>query len=107
MLYFRWFRVLQVVSRPLPGADMGIIMANMKEAAELWRKHGAEVKCYTVTAGEVGNIVFSARWTNYTAYGHTLDAMVGEQSVQALMAKINASGTAEWVRSNLARELPI
>ncbi|NCX24138.1 MAG: hypothetical protein EBX17_13375 [Betaproteobacteria bacterium] len=45
--------VLQVVSRPLPGADMGIIMANMKEAAELWRKHGAEVKCYTVSAGEV------------------------------------------------------
>jgi hypothetical protein len=33
--------------------------------------------------------------------------MVGEQSIQALMAKINASGTAEWVRSNLARELPV
>ena len=45
--------VLQVVSRPLPGADMSVVIGNMKEAAELWRKHGAEVKCYTVSAGEV------------------------------------------------------
>jgi len=99
--------VLQVVSRPLPGADMSVVISNMKEAAELWRKHGAEVKCYTVSAGEVGNVVFAARWDSYTAYGQALDAMVGEQSIQALMAKMNASGTAEWVRSNLARELPV
>ena len=97
----------QVVMRPLPGADMGTIMSNLKESAALWRKHGAEVKCYTVSAGEVGNMVFTARWDSYTGYGHTLDAMVSEQSIQALMAKIGASGTAEWVRSNLARELPI
>ena len=30
--------VLQVVSRPLPGADMSVVIGNMKEAAELWRK---------------------------------------------------------------------
>jgi len=82
-------------------------MSNMKEAAELWRKSGAEVKVYTVSVGEIGNMVFTAAWGSYEAYGKSLDKMVGEQSVQALMARITASGTAEWVRSNLARELPI
>jgi hypothetical protein len=98
---------LQIVSRPLPGADMGTFMANMKEAAALWRSAGAEIKVYTVSVGELGNMVFAARWESYEAYGKSLDKMVGEQSIQALMAKINSSGTAEWVRSNLAREMPI
>ena len=98
---------LQIVSKPLPGADMGKIMTNMKEAAALWRSAGADIKVYTVSVGEIGNLVFTARWDSYEAYGKSLDKMVGEQSVQALMAKITASGTAEWVRSNLARELPI
>ncbi len=44
------------------------------------------------------NLVFNARWDSYEAYGKCLDKMVGEQSVQALMARITASGTAEWVR---------
>ncbi len=96
---------LQIVSKPVPGADMGMIMANMKEAAALWRSAGADVKVYTVSVGEIGNLVFTAHWGNYEAYGKSLDKMVGEQSVQALMAKINASGTAEWVRSNLVREM--
>jgi len=98
---------LQIVSRPLPGADMSKVMANMREAAELWRKSGATIKVYTVSVGEIGNMVFTAQWDSYEAYGKSLDKMVGEQSVQALMARITASGTAEWVRSNLARELPI
>lgn len=99
--------VLQIVSKPLPGADMGQIMSNMKEAAALWRSSGADIKVYTVSVGEIGNMVFTARWDSYEAYGQTLDKMVGEQSVQALMSRITASGTAEWVRSNLARELPV
>ncbi|MEY4441629.1 MAG: hypothetical protein RL442_629 [Pseudomonadota bacterium] len=99
--------VLQIVSKPPPGANMSTIMANMKEAVTLWRGAGAEVKIYTVSVGEVGNLVFTARWDSYQDYGKSLDKMVGEQSVQALMAKITASGTAEWVRSNLARELPL
>ena len=98
---------LQITSRPVPGADMSKVMANMKEAAELWRMNGAEVKVYTVSVGEIGNMVFAARWDSYEAYGKSLDKMVGDQSVQALMAKITGSGTAKWVRSSLVRELPI
>lgn len=98
---------LQIVSKPVPGADMGKIMSNMKDAAALWRSTGAEVKVYTVSVGEIGNMVFTAQWSSYEAYGKSLDKMVGDQSIQALMAQITGSGTAEWVRSNLARELPI
>ena len=98
---------LQIVSRPLPGADMAKVMANLKEAADVWRASGAEVKVYTVSVGEVGNLVFAARWSSYSEYGKTLDKIVDEQSLQALMTRITASGVMEWVRSNLARELPI
>ena len=56
---------LQIVSKPLPGADMSKIMANMKDAAALWRSAGAEVKVYTVSVGEIGNMVFAARWDSY------------------------------------------
>lgn len=99
--------VLQIVTKPVPGADMGKVAANMKEAADVWRGSGADVKIYTVSVGEIGNMVFTARWDSFSAYGKSLDKMVGEQSVQALVAKIVGSGTTEWVRSNLARELPI
>ena len=99
--------ILQIVTKPLPGADMGKVMSHMKDAAEVWRSSGADVKIYTVSVGEIGNMVFAARWDNFSAYGKSLDKMVGEQSVQALVARIVGSGTTEWVRSNLARELPI
>ena len=84
---------LQIVSKPLPGADMSKVMANMKEAAELWRKSGAEVRVYTVSVGEIGNLVFGARWDSYESYGKSLDKMVGDQSVQNLVSKITDSGS--------------
>jgi hypothetical protein len=98
---------LQIVTKPRPGADMGQIMATMKEAATLWRSAGADVKVYTVSVGEVGNLAFVAHWDSYESYGKSLDRMVADQSVQSLIARITASGTTEWVRSNLVRELPI
>lgn len=86
---------------------MGQVMANLKDSAAVWRSAGAEVKVYTVSVGEIGNMVFAARWDSYEAYGKSLDKMVGDLSVQALVVNITGSGTVEWVRSNLARELPI
>ena len=71
---------IQIVTKPLPGADMKRIL---------------------------GNLVFNARWDNFTSYGKAMDHMVGDQAVQAIAAKFTASGTVEWVRSNMVRELPI
>ena len=97
---------LQIVSRPLPGADMSKVMANMKEAAELWRKSGAAIKVYTVSVGEIGNMVFTSRYDSYEAYGKCVDAVVADPDYQAWVLKATASGVSTWVRSNLARQLP-
>jgi hypothetical protein len=35
--------VAQYVVRPHPGADMGKIMAQVKVAAGIWKRHGADV----------------------------------------------------------------
>lgn len=71
---------IQIVTKPLPRADMKRIL---------------------------GNLVFNARWDNFTSYGKAMDHMVGDQAVQAIAAKITASGTVEWVRSNMVRELTV
>lgn len=51
--------------------------------------------CWTISS-EIASPVFDVRIVYTKSY-----------TPSALMAKITASGTAEWVRSNLARELPI
>jgi hypothetical protein len=51
---------IQIVTKPLPGADMKRIL---------------------------GNLVFNARWDNFTSYGKAMDHMVGDQAVQAIAAK--------------------
>jgi hypothetical protein len=59
--------ISQVVFKPNPGADMTKLMALVAESAALWRKHGAEVSIWAVSAGEVGNMVFSARYESFEA----------------------------------------
>jgi hypothetical protein len=83
------------------------LMALVAESAALWRKHGAEVTVWAVSAGEVGNMVFSARYESFEAYGKCNDALYADPAFQAWQIKGTASGLSSWVRSNLARQLPI
>ena len=99
--------ISQVVFKPNPGADMTQLMALVAESAALWRKHGAEVSIWAVSAGEVGNMVFSARYESFEAYGKCTDALYADPAFQAWQVKGTASGLSSWVRSNLARHLPI
>ena len=99
--------ISQVVFKPNPGADMTKLMALVAESAALWRKHGAEVSIWAVSAGEVGNMVFSARYESFEAYGKCTDALYADPAFQAWQVKATASGLSTWVRSNLARQLPI
>jgi hypothetical protein len=99
--------LLQIVCKPLPHIDENKVVASLKEAAEHWRRAGAEVKIYSVSVGELGKLLFTARWNSYTAYGETMDKLTRTESVQNLMGKILKSGNVEWVRGNLARELPV
>jgi len=99
--------LLQIVCKPLPFTEQGEVIESLKDAAELWRKAGAEVKVYSVAVGEIGKLLFTARWKSYTDYGETMDRLTSGESVQTLMGKILNSGKVEWVRGKLARELPI
>lgn len=99
--------ISQAVFKPNPGADMTKLMGMVTEAAAIWRKHGAEVSVWSVSAGEIGNMVFATRYDSYEAYGKCSDAVYADPDYQAWSLKATASGLSSWVRSNLARQLPI
>lgn len=98
---------VQAVVKPRPGADLEQMMALMKESAELWRKHGAQVTCWAVNTGEIGNLVFSAMFETWDAYGKTSGAVAGDPAYMAWQAKRQKAGLTEWVRANVASQLPI
>ena len=59
--------VLQFVSRPRPGSDLATVIQIAKEAAVLWRKHGANVSYWSIIGGEVGNYAFVARYDSVSS----------------------------------------
>jgi hypothetical protein len=99
--------ISQVVFKPNPGADMTKLMGLIAESAAIWRKHGADVSIWTVSMGEVGNMVFATRYPSYEAYGKCVDAVYADPEFQAWQVKGTASGLSSWVRANLARQLPL
>jgi NIPSNAP len=99
--------VLQVVSKPNPGSDMAKILELVKEAAVLWRKHGSQVRFWTVAVGEVGNIVFTVNFESFSAYGAAVDKLGADPDFQTWQAKRLKLGGANWVRSNLVTEVPV
>jgi hypothetical protein len=99
--------ISQAVFKPNPGADMAKFMTIVAESAALWRKHGAEVSVWAVSTGEIGNMVFATRYESYEAYGKCVDAVYSDPEFQAWSVRATGSGLSSWVRSNLARQLPI
>jgi hypothetical protein len=99
--------VFQGVFHANPGADMTKLMALVAESAAIWRNHGADVSIWAVSTGEIGNMVFAARYESYEAYGKCTDAVYADPAYQAWSQKGVASGLSTWVRSNLVRQLPI
>jgi len=99
--------ITQNVFKPNQGADMAQLTALITESAAIWRKHGAEVSVWAVSVGEIGNLVFTCRYDSYEAYGKCTGAVVEDPAYQAWSVKATASGLSSWVRSNLARKLPI
>jgi hypothetical protein len=97
----------QYVFKPNPGADMTKLMELVKESAAIWRRHGAQVSLWTVSGGEVGNLVFTASFPSFAAYGECLGNMFADPAYAVWSAKGVASGLSSWVRSNTAREVPL
>lgn len=99
--------ISQVVFKPNPGANMVDFMKIVAESAAIWRKHGADVSVWTISSGEIGNMVFATRYESYEAYGKCVDRVYNDLEFQNWSARATASGLSSWVRSNLARQLPI
>ena len=99
--------VAQYVFRPNPGADLNAVMERAKEAATLWRKYGAEVHLWAVSMGEIGNMAFSVHFDSFSAYAKCYDKLLADPKFATWQQKNLASGLSNWVRSNLAREIPI
>ncbi len=99
--------VVQYVFKPNPGINVQELIALIKEAADLWRKHGADVSLWNVQVGEIGNMTFVARAESAAKMGATVDALNDDQTFVAWRAKNMKAGLATWVRSNQAYEIPI
>ena len=99
--------IVQYVFKPNPGVNMQDLLGVVKEAAELWRKHGATVSLWSVQVGEVGNLSFVVRSESNSQLGATLDALNADAAFAAWRMKNIQSGLASWVRSNQAYEIPI
>ena len=75
--------VSQVVFKPNPGADMMKLMALVKESVAIWRSHGADVSLWAVSAGEVGNMVFTASFESFSAYGACMEKIYADPAFAA------------------------
>ncbi len=99
--------VIQYVFKPNPGTDLQALLGLIKEAADLWKKHGADVSLWNVQVGEIGNMTFVARFESASKLGATLDAINGDAAFVAWRAKSLKAGMVSWVRSNQAYEIQI
>jgi len=99
--------VIQYVFKPNPGINTQDLIGLIKEAAGMWRKHGADVSLWNVQVGEVGNMTFVARAESTAKLGVVLDALNDDPNFVAWRAKNLQAGLATWVRSNQAYEIPI
>ena len=99
--------VAQYVFKPNPGADMAKFRANVKTVVALWKKYGADTSFWSVTGGEVGNFVVSCVFPSVKAYGECIDSLAADSEFQAWTANNVSAGMSSWVRSNIAREIPL
>jgi len=99
--------VVQYVVKAIPGVDLASIIEVTKEVAVLWRKYGGKVSFWSVAVGEIGNFAFTVNFETFSAYGAAVDKLNADPALQAWQAKRLKSGLTEWVRSNLATEIPI
>ena len=97
--------IVQYVFRALPGKSIDKVVENMSAGAKLWKKHGASPRIWAVAVGEVGNFAFSAEFKSAAEYGKCYDALTADPAFQKWRATNQESGVAEWVRSNLLREI--
>ena len=96
------------VYKPTPGADMEKVTSAIQQCASLWRKHGApNPRLWAVSSGELGNYVLVVQFENAAEYAKVVDPLSADPEFRRWQASVVQGGQLTWVRSNLARELPL
>lgn len=96
------------VFRPNPGADMAVVLNEMKQCAALWKKHGAaNARLWNVAAGELGQYVLVLEFEDAAHYAEVTDPLSADPGFRQWQADNLKAGAFTWVRSNLLRELPL
>jgi len=57
--------------------------------------------------GEIGNMVVSMHFNSYEGYARCMDRLIADPASMAWEQKNLASRLSSWVRSNLAKGIPI
>jgi hypothetical protein len=96
---------IQFVTRINPGADIAAFKTNVQTSLNIWRKHCADPTVWAVSAGEIGNWVFSVVFESLDAYGKCMDSLKSNSEFQKWQLELTKAGLATWVRSNLVRKV--
>lgn len=99
--------IIQYVFKVRPGADIPAIVESAKVSAKLWKKHGGEPSLWIITAGELGNMAFTVPFASYSDYGKCYDSLIADPEFIKWNADNTKAGNAEWVRTNVARQIPL
>ena len=97
--------VVQYLFKAIPGKSLSELIKNINAGAALWKKHGASPRVWSVAVGEIGNLAFTSEFKSFAEYGKCYDALIADPAFQTWRAKNQESGVADWVRSNLLREM--
>jgi hypothetical protein len=96
---------IQYVTSINPGADIAAFKANVQNSVNIWRKHGADPTVWAVSAGEIGNWVFSVVFESFDAYGKCMNALNSDPEFQKWQLESTKAGLATRVRNNLIRKV--
>ena len=72
---------------------------------DLGHNHGADPTDWAVSAGEIGNWVFSVVFESFDAYGKCMDALNSDPEFQKWQLESTKAGLATRVRNNLIRKV--
>ncbi|MGJ4910938.1 hypothetical protein ACQR10_28410 [Bradyrhizobium sp. HKCCYLRH2060] len=99
--------VAQYIVKPQPGSDLAELINMTAEIAALWRTFGGNVKLWSPSVGEVGNLVLAVGFQTFKAYGDAVDKLYASKAFHDWQAKRLKSGMTEWVRDSVAVEISI
>lgn len=99
--------VAQYVVKPIPGSDLTEILVMTKEFAGFWQYLHGNVRLWSPSVGEVGNLVLAVGFPTFAAYGAAVDKLLGDQEFQAWQKKRLKTGATEWVRTGVSVEIDL